>query len=127
MVLSRVNCSIDVLSVLSAHQERACDTCHVQVAHGKSAEAAAAAAVAEPADGGAAAAKEGYDEDEDVEGAAEGDEAEDAVGILDESLELCVPLVEADLFGQVGPGAVQGSLMHGGHQPSLRECPCTVA
>ncbi|GFR52618.1 hypothetical protein Agub_g15134, partial [Astrephomene gubernaculifera] len=79
----------------------------VKVAHGESAAAAAAAAVAEPAEG--AAAPSGYDieKDEDEEGGGGGgervqeEEAEGPVGVLDESLELCLPLVEADLFGEV--------------------------
>ncbi|EFJ49017.1 hypothetical protein VOLCADRAFT_104545 [Volvox carteri f. nagariensis] len=77
----------------------------VKVAHGESAAAAAAAAVAEPAGGGDDAAPQGYDVD-DEDGGAEGggkEEEDDGggVGFLDESIELCLPLIEADLFGEV--------------------------
>ncbi|GIL90429.1 hypothetical protein Vretifemale_18038, partial [Volvox reticuliferus] len=80
----------------------------VKVSHGESAAAAAAAAVAEPAGGDdAAAAPSGYDieDDKDGEGPEDGmgeeEEEGGGVGVLDDSLELCLPLLEADLFGEV--------------------------
>lgn len=83
----------------------------VKVAHGESAAAAAAAALAEPTDGGdATVVSTGYDIDDDNDekpvdagGLAEGGENEEEQGcvVLDESLELCLPMIEADLFGEV--------------------------
>ena len=107
---------------------------------GQSAAAAAAAAVAaadkeddEEGGGGAGkgGAKAGYDVEEIVEGEeapeeagaggagavavveeAEEPEPQGPVGVLDESLELCLPLIEADLFGHVS--AQMGGRVRGG-------------
>ncbi|GIL61502.1 hypothetical protein Vafri_15933, partial [Volvox africanus] len=81
----------------------------VKVSRGENAAAAATAAVAEPAGGdnaatAAAATLSGYDiDDDDSEGSAQDGKGEDegSVGVLDDSLELCLPLLEADLFGEV--------------------------
>ncbi|KAG2487780.1 hypothetical protein HYH03_013624 [Edaphochlamys debaryana] len=80
----------------------------LKVAAGESAAAAAAAAMAEPAED-PAAAKEGYDEEDEEPPAGPQEDPAGPVGVLDDCLEMCLPLVEADLFGHVAEAKEVGA------------------